>query len=83
MRHTLRRRYGHSRVPLERRAYRLARTAVVLRQRGNVDRAMQYERRLDHLFDEAEAQGKSAAVDRAVERGQRAGHRLYHKARSK
>lgn len=80
---SLRRRYGHAQGKLARRAFRLARTAVVLRQRGNVDRAMQYERTIDHLLDTAEARGGAVAraVDRAVEHGQRAGHRLYHKAR--
>jgi hypothetical protein len=70
---------------LSTRAFRLARTATVLRQRGNVARAMIHERKLDTLFDLADTKGgKTAdAAQRAAEKGSRAGHKLYKKANSK
>lgn len=64
---------------LLKRVSRLARTAAVLRLRGNIQRANEYERTLDRVMDEAERIGVG---DRAMDRemhGRQRGDRLYHK----
>ena len=62
---------------LLKRVERIARTAAVLRLRGNIQRAVSYDNKLDRLAEEAEVLGLDT-MDREV-RGRQRGDRLYHK----
>jgi hypothetical protein len=59
---------------------RYARTAAVLRLRGNVQRARHFETRLDYLVAEAKRNKLSGAATKREERGQQAATRFVHKA---
>src|SRR5271163_1314443 len=69
----------HQRTLL-RRIEKNARSAAILRLRGNVKRAMVFERKVDGLSAEAERNKLSGAAFRHEVKGQQAAGRLYHKA---
>jgi hypothetical protein len=70
-------RRASKKAKLLKRIERLARTAAVLRLRGNIARAMTYDKQLDGLFDKADAMGVDAMENEV--RGRQRGDRLYHK----
>jgi hypothetical protein len=72
-------RRSRGKAALLRRVERIARTAAVLRIRGQVQRAAAYDKKLDGLMDLAEAQRIGGAAFERETRGRQRGGKLYHK----
>ena len=74
-----RKRLGSAEKKLVRRVERLARTAAVLRLRGNTQRASHLDRIIDNLVGEAEVGNFGGAAFEREVKGRQRGDRLYHK----
>jgi hypothetical protein len=74
-----RKRLGSAEKKLVRRVERLARTAAVLRLRGNTMRASHLDRVIDNLVGEAEMGNFGGAAFEREIKGRQRGDRLYHK----
>jgi hypothetical protein len=74
-----RKRLGSTEKKLVRRIERLARTAAVLRLRGNIVSASYFDRVIDSLVGEAEVGNFGDAAFKREVKGRQRGGRLYHK----
>lgn len=74
-----RKRLGPKEKKLVRRVERIARTAAVLRLRGDVQRASHLDRVIDNLVSEAEVGNFGGAAFEREIKGRQRGDRLYHK----